>query len=198
MWTVATTSVDGLRCIGDGHYNTIALCSLRQYSVARPTLQLPFKPSNPSRLSTNSYPTTANHPNPSCGNYPLQPIKIISPKHPTIAYKLFPFQCQAPHRHLQTLSIIWVPMFTARYYSTDLSISRFDSVYSSSISGPRISPKPCPSTSRTTNTLRWKSLQDNWTTSSLPSTHPCTSLSWICVDLERMNHFRRSTILELL
>ena len=81
-------------------------CSLRQYSVARPTFQLPFKPSNPSRLSTNSYPTTANHPNPSCDNHHLQPIKIISPKHPTIAYKLLPFQCQAPHRHLQTLSII--------------------------------------------------------------------------------------------
>ena len=37
---------------------------------------------------------------------PSNPSKIISPKHPTIAYKLLPFQCQAPHRHLQTLSII--------------------------------------------------------------------------------------------
>ena len=37
---------------------------------------------------------------------PSNPSKIIGSKHPTIAYKLFPFQCQAPHRHLQTLSII--------------------------------------------------------------------------------------------
>ena len=36
----------------------------------------------------------------------FNPSKIISPKHPTIAYELFPFQYQAPHCHLQTLSII--------------------------------------------------------------------------------------------
>ena len=86
--------MDGLRCIGDGQYNTIGLevfCSLRQYSVTRSTLQLPFKPSNPSRLSTNSYPATANHPNPSCGNYPFQPIKN--------------YRFQASHHRLQTLSI---------------------------------------------------------------------------------------------
>ena len=193
MWTVATTSVDGLRCIGDGHYNTIALCSLRQYSVARPTLQLPFKPSNPSRLSTNSYPTTANHPNPSCGNYPFQPIKLSTPsippsptnpfhfsgKHHTVTYKPFPlfeFPCS---QHVITQRTFQFP---------DLI-----SVYSSSISGPRISPKPCPSTSRTTNTLRCKSLQDNWTTSSLSSTTPSYIIimdmcrSWANESLQKIN-----------
>ena len=35
-------------------------------------------------------------------------------------------------------------MFTAHYYSTDLSIPDLISVYSSSISRPRISPKTCP------------------------------------------------------
>ena len=96
-----------------------------------------------------------------------------SAKHHTVTYKPFPlfeFPCS---QHV----------ITQRTFQFPDSIS----VYSSSISGPRISPKPCPSTSKTTE------LPHHY---HLPQPH--TSLSWICVDLERMNHFRRSTILELL
>ena len=80
-------------------------CSLRQYSVTRSNLQLPFIPSNPYRLPTNSYPMQANHPNPSYGNYPFsthQNLSVpsippsptnpfnFSAKHHTVTYKPFP------------------------------------------------------------------------------------------------------------
>ena len=137
--------MDGLRCIGDGQYHRFGsfVCysniqSQGQSSTTFHTLEpIPF---------ANEFVSNAGQPSePIIRQLSLlNPSEFISAKHPTIAYKPFQFQRQALHRHLQTLPIIWVPMFTARYYSTDLSISDLISVYSSSISRPRISPKTCP------------------------------------------------------
>ncbi len=110
---------------------------------------------------------------------PSNPSKIISAKHHTVTYKSFPlfeFPCS---QHVIIQRTFQFPDFIP--------------VYSSSISGPRTSPKPCPSTSRTTNTLRWKPLQDNWTTSSLSSTTPSYIIimdmcrSWANESLQKIN-----------
>ena len=129
MWTVATTSVDGLRCIGDGHYNTIALEVFILFATA-----IFSREAN----SSTTFQTLESIPfvNEFVSNdsQPSEPIlrQLSPPTHQN-------YQSQASHHRLQTPSIS-VPsttpsptnpvyylssMFTARYYSTDLLISRF-------------------------------------------------------------------------
>ena len=194
MWTVATTSVDGLSCIGDGHVSEmdIIIPSLWKFYFfvvrcgnIQSRGQLFNYLSNPrihpvcQRIRIQQQPTIRTH---LAAIIPSNPSKIIGSKHPTIAYKLFPFQCQAPHRHLQTLSIIWVPMFTARYYSTDLSISRFDFNLFLLYKRTQNIPKAMS-----------QYQQDNWTTSSLSSTTASYIIimdmcrSWANESLQKIN-----------
>ena len=161
--------MDGLRCIGDGQYHRFGsfvcysniqsqgqIFNYRSYPLTHPVCQ---------RIRIQRRPTIRTH-----LVIPSQPIRI--------------YQCQASHHRLQTLSIS-APSITpsptnpSHYLSSHVHSTlllngpfnfRFDFSLFFLYKQTQNIPKDMPSTSRTTNILRWKSLQDDWITSSLPST----------------------------
>ena len=94
---MATTNIDGLRCIGDGQYHRFGsfVCYSNIQSQGQIFNYLSYPQTHPvcQRIRIQCRPTIRTH---HTAIIPSQPIKVTSSKHPNIAYKSFPFLPSIP------------------------------------------------------------------------------------------------------